>query len=30
MGTRIIGIDPMLNDEIANRLTEIGLGDLIH
>lgn len=30
MGTRIIGIDPMLNDEIANRLTEIGLGDLMH
>ena len=30
MGTKIRGIDPMLNSEISNRLIEIGLGDLIH
>ena len=30
MGTKITGIDPMLNDDISNRLKEIGLGDLIH
>ena len=30
MGTKISGIDPMLNSEISNRLIEIGLGDLIH
>ena len=30
MGTKVMGIDPMLNTEISNRLIEIGLGDLIH
>ena len=30
MGTKISGIDPMLNSDISNRLIEIGLGDLIH
>ena len=30
MGSPIRGIDPMLNDEIADRFKEIGLGDLLH
>ena len=30
MGRPIIGIDPMLDSEISDRLKEIGLGDLIH
>ena len=30
MGRPVKGIDPMLNDDISNRLKEIGLGDLIH
>ena len=30
MDVSFLGIDPMLNDDIANRLKEIGLGDLIH
>ena len=30
MGAKILGIDPMLDDGISDRLKEIGLGDLIH
>ena len=30
MGTKILGIDPMLDTEIENRIKEIGLGDLLH
>ena len=30
MGRPVLGIDPMLNDEISNRFKEIGLGDLLH
>ena len=30
MGTKILGIDPMLDAKISDRLKEIGLGDLIH
>ena len=30
MGRPVLGIDPMLNDEISDRFKEIGLGDLIH
>ena len=30
MGTKIIGIDPMLDEGIENRFKEIGLGDMLH
>ena len=30
MGTKVKGIDPMLNTDISNRLIDIGLGDFIH